>query len=275
MGVFKNSTRPKISRFHGKHWYRYSVEWNLSKIALVRGHHIYHYADRSIETNGATLIFFNPKVPYTFEQIGNLSGYFCIFKEAFFSKYIRGGIKNLPMFLLGNEPSYSLNEAQDTHVSDIFKKMINEMNGDYRFKFDLLRSFILEIVHYALKIQPSETLVENVDANGRLARIFNELLERQFPIESTSQRFTMRSAKAFAEQLSVHVNHLNRALRKSTGKTTSSLIYERVTNEAKMLLKHTDWDVSQIGYTLGFDEPAHFNTFFKKQTSITPSRFRG
>ncbi|MEO7490508.1 MAG: helix-turn-helix domain-containing protein, partial [Ferruginibacter sp.] len=40
------------------------------------------------------------------------------------------------------------------------------------------------------------------------------------------------------------------------------------------LLKHTDWNVSEIGYCLGFEEPAHFNHFFKKLTSTTPTAFR-
>jgi len=100
------------------------------------------------------------------------------------------------------------------------------------------------------------------------------LLERQFPIESPTQRFTLRSARDFAEQLSVHVNHLNRAIRLTTGKTTTDHIFDRLISEAKTLLKHTNWNISEIGYSLGFEEPAHFNHFFKKQTSMTPSSFR-
>ena len=59
------------------------------KIALMRGRHAYHYADKSIEVNGSTLLFFNPRVPYTFEKLTEeATGYFCIFKEAFFSEHI-------------------------------------------------------------------------------------------------------------------------------------------------------------------------------------------
>jgi AraC family transcriptional regulator, transcriptional activator of pobA len=132
----------------------------------------------------------------------------------------------------------------------------------------------MEIVHYALKIQPSETLYQHADANVRITAIFTELLERQFPIESPSQQFTMRSAKDFAEQLNVHTNHLNRAIRLTTGKTTTDHIAERITSEAKALLKHTDWNIAEISYSLGFEDPSHFNHFFKKQTSATPSSFR-
>jgi AraC family transcriptional activator of pobA len=123
-------------------------------------------------------------------------------------------------------------------------------------------------------MQPSETLYQHADANARITAFFNDLLERQFPIDSTSQQFCMRSAKHFAEQLCVHVNHLNRAIRSTTGKTTTTLIFERLTSEAKALLTHTDWNIAEISYCLGFEEPAHFNHFFKKQTHATPSSFR-
>jgi AraC family transcriptional activator of pobA len=245
------------------------------KIALIRGNHLYHYADKSIAISGATLLFFSPNVPYTFEPLSeDYSGYFCIFKEAFFSGHVRGGIKDLPMFAPGSKPSYALSKSQDEYVSQVFGRMSEEIGSDYTYKYDLIRNYITELIHYALKIQPTETLYQHADANARITAVFTELLERQFPIESLNQRLGLRSARDFAEQLSVHVNHLNRAIRLTTGKTTTHHISERLASEAKALLKHTNWNISEISYCLGFEDPAHFNHFFKKQTNHTPSSFR-
>jgi AraC family transcriptional activator of pobA len=245
------------------------------KISLFRGKTIYHYADKSIEVDGTTLIFFNPQVPYTIESLsGERTGYFCIFKESFFTEMLRNNIHELPMFATGGKPSYALNIEQDEYVSQLFDKMLNEIKSDYKFKYDLLRNYVTELIHYALKVAPTETLYQHPDANSRITSVFTELLERQFPIESPSQRFTLRSAKDYAEQLAVHVNHLNRAIRQTTGKTTTDHIFERLTGEAIALLKHTNWNISEISYSLGFEEPAHFNNFFKKQTATTPSVYR-
>jgi AraC-like DNA-binding protein len=245
------------------------------KISLFRGKTVYHYADKSIEVDGSTLIFFNPQVPYTIESTsGERTGYFCIFKESFFTEMLRNNIHDLPMFTIGGKPAYSLNQEQDEYVSQLFGKMLNEINSDYKFKYDLLRNYVTELIHYALKVGPTETLYQHPDANSRITSVFTELLERQFPIETPSQRFTLRSAKDFAEQLAVHVNHLNRAIRQTTGKTTTDHIFERLTSEAIALLKHTNWNISEISYSLGFEEPAHFNNFFKKQTANTPSVYR-
>lgn len=245
------------------------------KVSLTRGNTIFHYADKSIEISGSTLIFFNPLVPYTFEHLSeDYTGYFCIFREAFFDMGIRRNLTELPMFSPGGKPAYALNKTQDKAISAIYEKMLEEINSDYTFKFDLLRNYLTEIIHQALKLQPSGTLYQHPNANTRITAVFTELLERQFPIESPSQQFTLRSAGDFAKQLAVHVNHLNRAIRETTGKTTTEHIAERLIGEAKALLRHTNWNISEIAYCLGFEEPAHFNNFFKKQTSMAPSAFR-
>ena len=245
------------------------------KISLMRGENIIHYADKSITLSGTSLMFFSPHVPYTFENMSDdRSGFFCIFTEAFFTERFRGGLGELPMFALGAKPVYSLNDDQDRYVTGLFTKMMAEIGSDYDFKYDLIRNYVTEVAYYALKTQPSENVYKHADAKSRITSVFTELLERQFPIENPAQRFALRSANDFAQRLSVHVNHLNRAIRETTGKTTTDHIADRLLSEAKSLLKHTDWNISEIGYCLGFEEATHFNNFFKKQTQLTPSSFR-
>lgn len=245
------------------------------KITLMRGSNICHYADKSIEVKGSTLMFFSSNVPYTWESVsGDYTGFFCIFKEAFFTEKMRENINELPMFRTGGMPSYSLDEAQDKVISEIYEKMLDEAGSNYEFKGDLLRTYVTELIHRALKMDASVRLFQHPDANARITAIFTELLERQFPIDSTSQRCTMRSPKDFADRLAVHVNHLNRAIKITTGKTTTHHIGERVASEAIALLKHTRWNIAEISYTLGFEDPAHFTNFFKKHTQQTPSSFR-
>lgn len=258
----------------GKQPVQYSRR-DFYKITLMRGRHVYHYADKSLEVNGSSLIFFNPRVPYTFEQHTEITdGYFCIFKEDFFTGHIRGNLTELPMYQPGGKPAFILDEKSDAHVSGIFTKMLDEMGSSYRYKYDLIRNYTLELLHYALKMEPANCLYEHTDANTRIAAVFTELLERQFPIDSPGQQFRLRSAKDFASQLSVHVNHLNRAIKTATGKTTTEHIMTRLVSEAKALLKHTDWNISEISYCLGFEEPSHFNHFFKKNAHTAPSAFR-
>ena len=62
--------------------------------------------------------------------------------------------------------------------------MIEEQKSEYAYKEDLIRNYINLIIHEALKMQPSEHYSQNNNAASRLAAVFFDLLERQFPIES-------------------------------------------------------------------------------------------
>jgi AraC family transcriptional activator of pobA len=44
--------------------------------------------------------------------------------------------------------------------------------------------------------------------------------------------------------------------------------------EAKILFKQTDWNISEIAYSLGFEQLSHFSGFFKKQTHLSPIEIR-
>ena len=101
-----------------------------------------------------------------------------------------------------------------------------------------------------------------------------ELLERQFPVESTENPLQLKTAQDFASSLGVHVNHLNRSIKEVIGKSTTTVITERILTEAKALLQHTDWAIAEIAYALGFDYPTYFNNFFKKLTGTNPTTLR-
>jgi AraC-like DNA-binding protein len=246
------------------------------KIALLRqGHSAYHYADQRVEARSPALLFFTPQLPYTRQLLSaEVSGFFCVLRQDFFQP--RGGsrLTEQPFFQPGSVLVYPLTVSQAEEVSALFEKMLTELASDYLLKYELLRTYAAELLHYALKLQPAPTSYPSPDAKARLTARFLALLERQFPLESPTQRVVLRSARDFAQYLAVHPNHLNACVRATTGKTTTDHIAARLSSEAKALLQHTDWPIAEVGYSLGFDEPAHFTYFFKKHTGLAPGAFR-
>ncbi|MFT3740616.1 MAG: helix-turn-helix transcriptional regulator [Breznakibacter sp.] len=244
------------------------------KISLLKGRNQIHYADKTVYSEKYALLFANPMIPYNWEPLDdNQSGCFCIFTEDFFSDY--GNLRDYPMFRAGNSKVYVLDETQLPQIEALFSKMFEEIASDFLYKYDALRGLVFNLIHSALKMQPAEsTYHPTSNASARIASLFAELLERQFPIESPVQHMRLRTPMDFSEQLSVHVNHLNRSLKEVTGKTTSQLIAERVSQEAKILLKRTNWNVSEIAFCLGFEETPHFTNFFKKNFRQTPKNYR-
>lgn len=246
------------------------------KIVMSTGHLVIHYADRSIEMEGTSLFFANPHVPYSVERLTPIQkGYACVFSEDFLKPNDRSeSLQQSPLFRIGGTPAFLLDDTQKESIAAIFQKMLAEQDTDYAFKGELIRTYINLIIHETLKLQPSDGLVKPQNAASRIASLFLELLERQFPIESPDKPLTLRTAQDYALRLSVHVNHLNRVVKEVTGRPTTAHIADRVISEAKALLQHTDWSIAEIAYGLGYDYPTYFNNFFKKMTGSSPKTFR-
>ncbi|HSF55472.1 MAG TPA: helix-turn-helix transcriptional regulator [Algoriphagus sp.] len=244
------------------------------KICLTKGKSRIHYAERSFDIKEYALLFANPLIPYNWEPLEpEQKGFSCIFSEGFFANY--GHLKEYPVFKPGGFPVYELTSTEVSTISSIFRQMMEELDSDFEFKGEVLKNLVFQLIHITLKMRPSEPITqEKQNASSRIAALFIELLEKQFPIDEIDNRVQLRSPSDFANQLAVHVNHLNKSVKDATQKTTSELIMQRLLKEAKILLKHSTWNISEIAYTLGFESPTHFNTFFKRHANLTPSQFR-
>jgi AraC family transcriptional activator of pobA len=244
------------------------------KIMQVIGNSKVHYADKVVEVKKQALSFSNPQIPYKWEHLDNIrSGSFCIFNQHFFHQY--GNLNQYSVFQPNGTHIFELSDEQVKKSAAIYERMFEEINSDYIHKYDVLRNLVFELIHFAMKIQPTTNFDKpQINASKRISVLFLELLERQFPIDDNHQRINQRSASEFANQLNIHVNHLNRALKETTQKTTSQIVAERILQESKILLKHSNWSVAEIAYALGFTEVTHFNNFFKKHVQLSPLKFR-
>lgn len=244
------------------------------KIMLVIGQVDMHYADKAITIEKQALVFSNPYIPYTCERLENIKdGYYCIFNQHFFHQF--GNLNQYSVFQPTGNHVFDISDVQVAEISRIFQKMNVEINSNYVHKYDVLRNLVFELLHFAMKMQPSSKFDRQpLNASHRIATLFLELLERQFPIDENHPSVSLRTASDFAAQLNIHVNHLNRSVKEVTQKTTTQVIAERILQESKILLKYSPWNVSEIAYALGFTEVTHFNNFFKKHTHANPTQFR-
>ena len=244
------------------------------KIMLIIGGSKMHYADKVVEIQKQALTFSNPQIPYKYEHLEKITGgFFCVFNQHFFHQF--GNLSQYEVYQPNGLHVFELTDEQVSAVTDVYIRMFHEINSDYIHKYDVLRTLVFELLHMAMKMQPATKFdKQQINASQRISTLFLELLERQFPIDDTHQSVSFRSASDFAKQLNVHVNHLNRAVKETSDKTTTQIIAERVFRESKILLKHSTWSVSEIAYALGFTEVTHFNNFFKKHAQLSPLKFR-
>lgn len=215
-------------------------------------------------------------IPYAWQRTSEHQHYyFCLFTEAFVNNHLkRESPAESSLFTIQGNHVLFPDEQAVASITGIFEMMLKEAKGNYKYKHDVLRNHVQLLIHESLKVTPPVNAYTPTTSADRITELFLELLARQFPINTTHDRIRIKTAAGFATQLSVHVNHLNKLVKSVTGKTTTELIAAHLAKEAGTLLQHTNWDVAQIGYCLGFEHASNFNIFFRKMTGETPKHFR-
>ena len=78
----------------------------------------------------------------------------------------------------------------------------------------------------------------------------------------------------YAAHLGLSTERLNRLVRAETGLNAQRLIHRRLAREASRRLVHVAAPVSALAFELGFDDPAYFCRFFRREVGVSPSQYR-
>jgi AraC family transcriptional activator of pobA len=113
-------------------------------------------------------------------------------------------------------------------------------------------------------INPIESDADHSGDN--LVRAFKQAVDTHYQKEHSTQ--------FYADLLHISPDHLNRTIKSKIGKTAKEYIQSRIVTESKRLLYFTSLSNKEIGYSLGFSEPANFSAFFKKHTQVSPTTFK-
>ncbi|WP_221797546.1 helix-turn-helix domain-containing protein [Oceanobacter mangrovi] len=95
---------------------------------------------------------------------------------------------------------------------------------------------------------------------------YNQLINRDYSLQ--------RSVESYASELGLTAPHLNSLCRQLLGKNALALVHERLLLEACRRLSYTIQPVSSIADQLGFNDPAYFTRFFKRQIGLSPKQYR-
>lgn len=131
---------------------------------------------------------------------------------------------------------------------------------------DLTRlKLLLEHAERCYLSQHSKSSKQNSVYTGLFDR-FLRLLDSQFYKEHRLEFYT--------ERLVCSKQKLLRETKRFAGKSPLGLLHQRICSEAKSMLTFTDLSNKEIAFALGFEDPAYFSRFIKKQCGITPEKLR-
>jgi AraC family transcriptional activator of pobA len=231
-----------------------------------------HFVDfEPIKVKPHSLLFIDKDRVHQFDQLLKYDGRVLIFTEDFFcttetdTKFLRSSI----LFNdLADQPTIKLNKMDFEKYTNICKNITEELglqadNSKHILLKNLLHNFLL-LAEREKRKQGFTELKKGADLDYTL--LFRDLLETYYT--------KLKSVNDYAKIICISEKRLGQATTKILGKSPKEIINDRILLEAKRLLVHTNLSIKEIGQDLGFEDPAYFVRYFKKNTATTPVEFR-
>ena len=175
--------------------------------------------------------------------------------------------------------NYELNEALHTSpkeqqiIWELFEKIETEYNNNQdEFTREIILGHIESILKYSQRFYKRQFLNRNVLSSTTVTK-FDAVLAAYFE-KGLLQEKGLPSVAVLAAELHLSPRYLSDLLKQETGKTAMELIHLSLVSEAKNLLNGNNHTVSEIAYSLGFENPPYFSRLFKKETGITPIQYK-
>ncbi|MBS1596888.1 MAG: AraC family transcriptional regulator [Bacteroidetes bacterium] len=214
-------------------------------------------------------IFFLPAYQITSmtSMTPDAAGFYCHFSsEIFYKKLFRKELLQQFSFMhfTGN-PIVEIDDKTAVFVSQLLHRLQDEYKRDEECNLDFVASTLLTIF---FAVRPFSRQVPRIIDNAayRIANEFKGLL-----IKDVHEK---QKVSYYADALSVTPEHLNRCVKSAFGKTAHHYIDDMILLEAKVLLRQSALNVSEVGYKVGKENPGDFIRFFKSKTGITPKQYR-
>ncbi|WP_299399214.1 AraC family transcriptional regulator [uncultured Gelidibacter sp.] len=167
----------------------------------------------------------------------------------------------------GQSPPLTPGKEQFERIVDFTDQIFKLFNSDSNMRLLSIGAFLKLLLIECNNICSINPIESDVDTTGdNLIRKFKNLVEKNYKKE--------HATTFYASELYITPDHLNRTVKSRIGKTAKDFIQARIITEAKRLLYFTDLSNKEIAYDLGFNEPANFSAFFKKNTQLSPSSFK-
>ena len=172
-------------------------------------------------------------------------------------------------FLLYRHPVFSLGEDEWTHLSGCVEQILQRLRArEHYYQKGAVQlavfMFMIELgnlIRHHLAAHPvSQT------SSDQVFRDFVSLVARHFKAE--------HSVTFYAEKLNRSPQNLSRIVKRITQMTASDFIYERLYQEARLLLHRSEYSIQQVADKLCFSDQSAFGKFFRSRSGETPSAFR-
>ena len=194
--------------------------------------------------------------------------YYVGFSSEFLAKksYVVSSLINDISHKVGILPRMSVMANVGETFADAFRLLI-KMSGAGVLTSDIMTAVLGIMVQVLMsKNVAAEASGRSEDRKITLYKEFYALVMKYYTKE--------HKLSFYADKMGITLPHLCTTIKQASGQTASKFITDAIITDAKAQLKSTNLQVKEIALSLGFDNIAFFNKFFKANVNMTPKMYR-
>ncbi|MCL5246471.1 helix-turn-helix domain-containing protein [Cellulophaga sp. 20_2_10] len=164
-------------------------------------------------------------------------------------------------------PIVTIPKEQERKFSTLYEIFIDEFSTSDKIQGDMLQMLLKRLIIICTRLAKEQLTLKKLNNEQiDIVRRFNVLVDEHFK--------TKRKVSDYADLLFKSPKTLSNIFALYNQNSPQQIILSRIALEAKRLMNFTDKQNQEIAYDLGFNDPAHFSSFFKKMTNYSPTQYR-
>ncbi|WP_010215002.1 helix-turn-helix domain-containing protein [Sphingomonas sp. PAMC 26621] len=158
--------------------------------------------------------------------------------------------------------------AAVARLSDFMATLRQEVAWSTKGHYAAVEAALLAMLVVSLRVLPASDTAPALD-RGQYASLVARFRAR------IEDRFRLRESIAtHARDLGTSETSLRMACARIAGRSPAAMLDQRAILEARRALLYSHLSVAEIGYALGFTDPAYFTRFFSRHSGMSPTRYR-
>ena len=239
------------------------------KILLApKGYHLEVDLQR-FELDTATLFFINPHQHFKITNMSTEAAHLIYYNRDFYCIQIHDEEVACDGLLFNNVQNMPQIGLQDDSIFQLFASIQEEFRLKDSSQEEMIRTYLKQILIKSVRIWKKQHLYAEILEDKQELEFF-----RRFTVLVENHYKEKHQVSAYAELMHVAPKTLAHKFKRLKLPSPSEVITERRILEAKRLLAHTPLSAKEIGYYLGYDDPAYFSRIFTQMTGFTTSAFR-
>jgi AraC-like DNA-binding protein len=165
-------------------------------------------------------------------------------------------------------PVVFLDTVTSAQTRHLLQEIKNEAISEESNMEEMIRIFLKQLIIRSTRMwkKAHDLADSSVAQEVEFIRKFSQLVEAHYT--------THHNVADYADMLNITPKALSKRISRHSPKSPNDIIKERIILEAKRLLIHTTLSVKEIGYKLGYEDPAYFVRLFTNQVDTSPLLFR-